>query len=135
MERGCFDIVWINYSLFDPFATARVFPLAQALGMGVVVREAFRKGQVFALGKDILPEATTEELAGVALRWILQHPAVSTVVVGVPQVDLLEQNVRAVTRPFSTDDEAVVAQFVSHPAFIEARREREARFRGVPKSR
>jgi aryl-alcohol dehydrogenase-like predicted oxidoreductase len=135
MERGCFDIVWINYSLFDPFAASAVFPLAQSLGMGVVTREAFRKGQVFRLGSEILPGVPAGDLAAVALRWILRHPAVSTVVVGVPTPEQLERNAQAVTRPYSDQDEAIVSRLTAHPAFVSARAEREARFRATKHGR
>ncbi len=47
--------------------------------------------------KELVPEGRT--LAQLALRWILMHPAVSTVIPGAKRVDQVEDNVQASEMP------------------------------------
>jgi diketogulonate reductase-like aldo/keto reductase len=79
------DFVQINYSLVDRAAAQRILPLAQDLGMGVIVNRPFGGGGVLRqiAGKP-LPAWTAEfdchSWAAFMLKWIVAHPAVTCVI-------------------------------------------------------
>jgi len=85
MRREKPDFVQINYSVSAPAAAKTVFPVAQELGIAVIVNRAFDDGRLFARGKDMpLPgwaaEAGATSWAQLFLRFALSHPAVTVVI-------------------------------------------------------
>jgi aryl-alcohol dehydrogenase-like predicted oxidoreductase len=129
MESECFDVVWLNFGPLCPFPSHRIFPLAEELGMGIVVREAFNKGNLF---RAALADGTIEnpaELAGAAMRWILSHIEISTLVVGVKNAAEFELNFAAVSHELTEQDVALLDRVRGGPAFGAALAEQEKAFR------
>ena len=123
LETGLVDSVQVIYNIFDQSPQERLLPVCERLGVGVIVRVALdeggltgaitpetefeegdwrasyfkgdRKRQVYertqALG--FLTEDGSS-LAEAALRFVLSHPAVSTVIPGMRSPGRVEQNVR-----------------------------------------
>ena len=123
LETGLVDSVQVIYNIFDQSPQERLLPTCDRLGVGVIVRVALdeggltgaitpetefeegdwradyfkgdRKRQVYertqALG--FLTEDGSS-LAEAALRFVLSHPAVSTVIPGMRSPGRVEQNVR-----------------------------------------
>ena len=79
---GSFDAIFINFNIADDGGARRVLPEVAKRGMGVFCREAFMKGGLFRMGQEAGIE-DTDRLARAALKWILSHKEVTTVVVGV----------------------------------------------------
>ena len=73
IEEGHFDVVMACYSFLEPEAADRVFPLARAKDMGILVMKAFSGGVI--------------EEAGPALRFVLATEGV----VPIPGVETLER--------------------------------------------
>jgi aryl-alcohol dehydrogenase-like predicted oxidoreductase len=125
VESGLVDSVQVIYNLFDQSPADRLFPAAQAAGVGVIARVPFDEGSLTgAVRPDtVFPEGDfrdgyfagdrkrevwehvqalaaelgvpVEELAEPALRFSLSHPAVSTVIAGMRSVRNVERNVSA----------------------------------------
>ena len=123
IETGVVDTVQVIYNVFDQSPEDELFPACQEHDVGVIVRVPFdegaltgritsdttfdeddfrndyfrgdRKQQVYERVQAIISElgVTDDEVAGVALRYVLSHPAVSTVIPGMRSVRNVERNI------------------------------------------
>jgi diketogulonate reductase-like aldo/keto reductase len=98
------DFVQLNYSLFDRAAEDRMLPLAEELGIAVLVNRPFQSGRVFQVtrGKPLPPIA--EELACTSwaqlfLKYIVSHPAVTCVIPGTSKPRHMADNALAGNGP------------------------------------
>ncbi len=112
MRGGWVDSVQVIYNLFDQEAAAELFEVAQECGVGIIVRVVFDEGALtgkFTADTEFASddfrskyfegdrlartrarvELIQEDLAGTsytlpqaAIKWVLAHPAVSTVIPG-----------------------------------------------------
>lgn len=81
IEAECFDAVYINFNFADYGSKRKVLPAAKANGLPIISREAFMKGALFEMGKEVgLTDRT--RLARIGIKWNLLHPAVTSVVIG-----------------------------------------------------
>ncbi len=124
IETGVVDTVQVIYNVFDQSPEDELLPACQEHGVGVIVRVPFdegaltgnitpetlfdegdfrnhyfrddRKREVQERVRAIVCElgASEEEMAEIALRYILSHPAVSTVIPGMRSVRNVERNTR-----------------------------------------
>ena len=124
IETGVVDTVQVIYNVFDQSPEDGLLPACQEHGVGVIVRVPFdegaltgnitpetlfdegdfrnhyfrdhRKREVQGRVRAIVSElgASEEEMAEIALRYILSHPAVSTVIPGMRSVRNVERNTR-----------------------------------------
>jgi aryl-alcohol dehydrogenase-like predicted oxidoreductase len=122
MRDGWVDAVQVIYNLFDQEPAAELLDVAKECGVGIIVRVAFDEGALtgkftpdtkFApddfrakyfegdrLGRAIAhADEIKKDLAGTgytmpqaALKWVLAHPAVSTVIPGIRNVAQAEAN-------------------------------------------
>jgi diketogulonate reductase-like aldo/keto reductase len=78
------EFIQINYSLGEHEADDRVLPLAQDLGIAVLINRPFMSGRLFrAVGKRPLPEWAAEfaeSWGQFFLKFIVSHPAVTCVI-------------------------------------------------------
>ena len=79
------DFVQINYAVSAPQAATTIFPLAQELGIAVIVNRAFDDGKLFARANSMqLPgwagELGIDSWAQLFLRFVLSQPAVTVVI-------------------------------------------------------
>lgn len=125
IETGLVDTVQVIYNVFDQSPEDELLPACQAAGVGVIVRVPFdegaltgsitpdtefeegdfrahyfrgeRKAEVQERIRAIVSELGVgeEEIAEVALRYVLSHPAVSTVIPGMRSVRNVERNISA----------------------------------------
>ncbi len=134
MRNGWVDTVQVIYNLFEQEPAAELLPVAQEYNVGIIVRVVFDEGvltgkytadSTFAPGDfrsnyfagdrlaraveraekiraDIAPTGLTMPEA--ALKFVLAHPAVSTVIPGIRSVQQAEANVRASDQPDFTPD-------------------------------
>jgi diketogulonate reductase-like aldo/keto reductase len=84
MRRYQPEIIQINYSLGERDADARLLPLAQELGIAVLVNRPFVAGRLFrAVGDRPVPEwaaAYVDSWGQFFLKFIVSHPAVTCVI-------------------------------------------------------
>jgi aryl-alcohol dehydrogenase-like predicted oxidoreductase len=122
------DVLEVGYSVFYQGATAELLPLARRRGVGILAREPLANGfltgkygpeaqfsdgdiraalpreYVSAMTEtagrlDFLRHGETRTLAQAALRFVLDDPSVSSVVVGAKTPAQIEENVGAVSVP------------------------------------
>ena len=79
------DFVQINYSVAAPQAAKSIFPIAQELGIAVMVNRAFDDGKLFArAGDQPLPGWASgigaTSWAQLFLRFVVSHPAVTVTI-------------------------------------------------------
>jgi predicted aldo/keto reductase-like oxidoreductase len=104
IEASCFDAVYINYNFADHGAGRKVLPIAKEEGLAVITREAFMKGQLFRMGKEVgLTERS--RLAEVGLKWNLSHDAVTNLIVGTNNSDHLVDNLNVLNHLELTDED------------------------------
>lgn len=124
VESGLVDTVQVIYNVFDQSPEDGLLPACQEHGVGVIVRVPFdegaltgnitpetefdegdfrnhyfrddRKHEVHERVRAIISEldAGEDEIAEIALRYILSHPAVSTVIPGMRSVRNVNRNMR-----------------------------------------
>jgi aryl-alcohol dehydrogenase-like predicted oxidoreductase len=122
IETGVVDTVQVIYNVFDQSPEDELLPACREHGVGVIVRVPFdegaltgriapdttfeegdfrnhyfrgdRKQEVQNRVRAIISElgASEDEIAEIALRYILSHPAVSTVIPGMRSVRNVERN-------------------------------------------
>lgn len=122
VEAGLVETVQVIYNVFDQSPQDRLLDACQANGVGVIVRVALDEGSLTgnvtpdttfpagdwrngyfggnrrqelqthlrAIERDL--GITTTQLAETSLRFVLSHPAVSTVIVGMRSVRNVERN-------------------------------------------
>ena len=94
------DFVQINYSVMEPGAEDRLLPLAQDLGMAVLVNRPFMNGSYFGRvsGRTLPAWAADFDCATWAqfsLKYILAHPAVTCVLTETTNPEHMADNVGA----------------------------------------
>ena len=122
IETGFVDTVQVIYNVFEGSPEDELFPACQEHDVGVIVRVPFDEGaltgsitpettfdeedfrnhyfrgdrneQVYERVRAIVSElgVTEDEVAEVAVRYVLSHPAVSTVIPGMRSVRNVERN-------------------------------------------
>ncbi len=122
VRSGAVDVVQVIYNVFDQSPEDQLFPACQEHNVGVIVRVPFdegsltgtitpdtefpaddwrnnyfrgdRKREVYERVQRIAQDLNIdmEQLPEVALRYILSHPAVSTVIPGMRRVRNVERN-------------------------------------------
>lgn len=103
---GAFDVINVDLNFGDACAVAKVLPQARAAGVGLIAREAFFKGELFA----IAAECGLEDrglVARVALKWVAQQRP-DCIIVGVDNAAQLEANALAVDSVEYTPGEAAI---------------------------
>lgn len=102
------DFLQINYSVVSRGAERRVLPLAQDLGVAVMINRAFEDGKLFSQvsGKPV-PEALAETGVGswaqAFLKFALSHPAVTVVIPATGKPDRQSDNLQAGLGPDLTE--------------------------------
>jgi aryl-alcohol dehydrogenase-like predicted oxidoreductase len=94
------DFFQVNYSLGEREAAERLIPLAQDRGIAVIVNEPFNVGRLFgaASGRELpdwAAEFDCESWAQFFLKYILSHPAVTTVIPATGDPEHLVDNMGA----------------------------------------
>lgn len=95
-----YDFVQINYSLDETESERRILPLAQELGVAVIVNRPFASGGMFrrTRGKPLPPwaaELGIESWAQYFLKWIVAHPAVSCAIPATSKPEHMRDNLGA----------------------------------------
>lgn len=102
------DFVQINYSPAAPQAADTIFPLAQALGIAVIVNRAFDDGRLFTRVADTpLPgwaaEMQIDSWAQMFLRFAISPPAVTVVIPATGKPERQADNLQGGIGPMLSD--------------------------------
>lgn len=114
---GGVDVVQTNYSIFDRAAESRLLPAAAEHGVGVLVNLPLEKARLTHVVEgrplpDFAREFGATSWAQFFLKWVMGHPAVTTVLCGTSNPDHAADNVLAMQGPLP--DEAMRRRMVRH---------------------
>lgn len=117
VERGGIDFIQTNYSIFDRGAERRLLPAAAARGVGVLINLPLEKARLMKVVEghplpDFAREFEAATWAQFFLKWVMGHPAVTTVLCGTSDPAHVEDNVQAMYGPLP--DEAMRRRMVQH---------------------
>ena len=98
MRTQPLDFVQINYSVMEPNAEERLLPLAQDLGLAVLINRPFMNGTYFPrVSGRPLPEWASEfdcaSWAQFSLKYILAHPAVTCALTETTNPEHMAENI------------------------------------------
>lgn len=124
VESGLFDTLQTSYNLVDQRARERLFPQAEAQGMGIIAKrpianaawgarrppsnyaaEYHRRAQIMA-GEEPIPGAPEDAIL-LALGFVLAQAEVDTAIVGTSNPEHMRANIRLVEQGPSLAEEAV----------------------------
>ncbi|BCM87069.1 aldo/keto reductase [Methylobacterium indicum] len=110
------DFLQINYALDDRAAEDRLLPLAAERGVAVLVNRPFGGGGLLRrLAGRLLPDYAAElgctSWAGILLKFVIGHPAVTCAIPGTADPGHMAANLRAGTGPLP--DEALRRRMVA----------------------
>ncbi len=111
IKTGKIDVVIVAYN-FTMFKTLEpALEAAAKAGLGVVAMKTmaggFRKARP---GSDLHAKLNREGAMLAALKWVLRNPNVHTTIPSMTDMEQLEENLRAMTEPFSEADEKILAR-------------------------
>ena len=100
MRREKLDFIQIDYALDNRSAEERILPLAGDLGIAVLINLPFGRGRLFgkARGRPLPPwaaEIDCTSWAQLFLKFVLAHPAVTTVIPGTDRPEFAIDNLNA----------------------------------------
>jgi len=115
LQRGRFDVIQVSYS-FATGAGAEGAAIEAALdemkkvGVGMVAMKVMGGGYLRRLTDSLRRSLTERPSAHVAaLRWALRHDRIQTTSVRMADREQLEENIRAMEKPFSEEDRKLLA--------------------------
>ena len=126
IAAGCFDAVYLNFNFADHGAGLHVLPAAKKLGLGVITREAFMKGQLFKMGVEC-GFTDRSRLAAIGIKWNLSHPAVTNVIVGTNNPDHLISNLKVIDNLELTDEDHRIIDLIKTSETYKAYEERKTK--------
>lgn len=117
VERDDVDFIQTNYSIFNRDAERRLLPAAAEKGVGVLINLPLEKARLMKVVEgQPLPGFAAEfgatSWAQFFLKWVMAHPAVTSVLCGTSNPDHMSDNVQAMTGPLP--DERMRARMVAH---------------------
>ncbi|MBY3418199.1 aldo/keto reductase [Rhizobium laguerreae] len=143
VERGGIDFIQTNYSIFNRSAERRLLPAAADRGVGVLINLPLEKARLMKVVEgrrlpDFAREFEAATWAQFFLKWVMAHPAVTTVLCGTSNPEHAEDNVQAMYGPLP--DEAMRRRMVQHmetiPGFADIARmpwypDKDAQYQGL----
>lgn len=139
IDRSAISSVMMQYSLLDRRPEETCLPMLKANNTGVLARGSVAKGLLVdkpaaaylnypaaevAKAVHAVQSVSTElrHATQTALRFVLQHPAITSAVVGIRTVAQLQEAVKAVYSPLLTEEELTLLRSVITPAIYEQHR-------------
>ena len=111
VQKGATDVVLATYNFTMEQAFADAMAQASAAGLGVVAMKVMAGG--FRRVKPDDPNGAKLKREGAmlaALKWVLKDAYVHTTIPGITDMDQLEENLKAMTEPYSPREERLLAR-------------------------
>ena len=126
MASGAFDAVNLDLNIGDAGGLRQVVPQARQQGLGVLVREAFFKGELFRIGTEAGIN-DRQLLARAAMKWVASHTP-DCVIVGVDDGAQLRANAAALDGELDDEAHRVLARLGPLQAFQHYAAQKDAEF-------
>jgi predicted aldo/keto reductase-like oxidoreductase len=126
IESGAFDAIFMNFNFADYCSENQVLPTAQKKGLGVIVREAFMKGELFTMGDEV-GFTDRAKLAQIGIKWNLSHEEVTTLVVGADNPVHFVANLAVLDDLALTDDDLEMIDKIKTSNAYKAHEERKTK--------
>jgi aryl-alcohol dehydrogenase-like predicted oxidoreductase len=107
MASGAFDAINLDLSFGEPAGLKKVIPIARDLGMGVIAREVFFKGELFDIA-DGIGLTDRGRVARAALAWVAGYQP-DVVILGVDNADQLRANARTLAEESDSTNREIIA--------------------------
>jgi len=115
VKTGKIDVVLVAYNFTMHKTVEPALEVAAKAGLGVVAMKTmaggFRKARP---GTDLHVKLSREGAMLAALKWVLRNPNVHTTVPSMTDLDQLEENMRAMTSPFTEADQQILAEHLRY---------------------
>ncbi|MDQ0436513.1 aryl-alcohol dehydrogenase-like predicted oxidoreductase [Kaistia dalseonensis] len=117
VQRDDVDFIQTNYSIFNRDAERRLLPAAADKGVGVLINLPLEKARLMKVVEGRPLPGFAQEFGATSwaqffLKWVMAHPAVTTVLCGTSNPDHMSDNVQAMTGPLP--DARMRARMVAH---------------------
>lgn len=117
VERDDIDFIQTNYSIFNRDAERRLLPAAADKGVGVLINLPLEKARLMKVVEGQPLPGFAEEFGATSwaqffLKWVMAHPAVTSVLCGTSNPDHMSDNLKAMSGPLP--DERMRARMVAH---------------------
>lgn len=117
VERDDVDFIQTNYSIFNRDAERRLLPTAADKGVGVLINLPLEKARLMKIVEGQPLPGFAEEFGATSwaqffLKWVMAHPAVTSVLCGTSNPDHMSDNIKAMNGPLP--DERMRARMVAH---------------------
>ncbi len=110
-RKDHFDVALVSYNFTMDPSTQGLLEAAAKAGLAVVAMKVMAGGLRRAKPGDKNYETFKREGAlYAALKWVLRNPNVSTTIPSITDMDQLDENMRAMTEPFTDADEKLLAE-------------------------
>lgn len=118
VKRGRTDVVLTTYNFTMKPDMTRAIEAARRAGMGIIAMKALAGGlsrvqrgdRLYGVNPDALTTTLKQEGAMLAaIKWVLKNKSVDTAIVCMTDFDQLDENLRAMSQPYSSSDEKLLA--------------------------
>jgi aryl-alcohol dehydrogenase-like predicted oxidoreductase len=118
MASGRLDLVQVPYNPLRRTAERKLLPLAESLGLGVLVMSPLQHGIIDRRpSAPELEELGVETWAQAVLKWIASDPRVTAVLTATQRVERVAENARGGELPFFTGDQReLVVRIAQRPS-------------------
>ena len=125
IRSGAYDVIYINFNFADDKAKRQVFPLCKELGIGVIAREVFMKGQLFHFASEAgITDRTL--VAHAAMKWLLAHDEITSLVYGSGKPHHLEDAFQLMDHLEITDEESLIIEKIMETSGYKAYEQQKA---------
>lgn len=117
VQRDDVDFIQTNYSIINRDAERRLLPAAADKGVGVLINLPLEKARLMKVVEGQPLPGFAADFGATSwvqffLKWVMAHPAVTSVLCGTSNPDHMSDNVQAMTGPLP--DERMRACMVAH---------------------
>jgi predicted aldo/keto reductase-like oxidoreductase len=119
LKLNHFDVFLISYNFTMDPATDALIEKARKAGVGVIAMKALAGGvkptvRSYKVPEEMLNRLNREGAAVAALKWVLKNRYIDTVIPSIVDMDQLDQNMKAMSAPFTVAEGKLLSARLEH---------------------